>query len=86
MHSICFIPLIGGCEYGLLNEDDEIIKKFSMIQIEYHYGYDKLVDKLRKCYFNIKYTEPQILYNISVGRTLTLGYIYAEDQGQGQLN
>ncbi|MEM3555032.1 MAG: FkbM family methyltransferase [Candidatus Micrarchaeaceae archaeon] len=68
-----------GCEYSLLNEDDEIIKKFSMIQIEYHYGYDKLVDKLRKCGFNIKYTEPQILYNKSVDRTLILGYIYAEN-------
>ncbi|MEM4071650.1 MAG: FkbM family methyltransferase [Thermoplasmata archaeon] len=69
-----------GCEYSLLNEDDEIIKKFSMIEIEYHYGYEKLVDKLRKCGYNVKYTEPKESYNPSAGKTMMLGYIYAEKQ------
>ena len=69
-----------GCEYNLLNEDDEIIKKFAMIQIEYHYGYEKLVDKLKECGFAIKYTEPRESYSPSVGEIMMHGYIYAERQ------
>ncbi|MEM3790986.1 MAG: FkbM family methyltransferase [Thermoproteota archaeon] len=69
-----------GCEYNLLNEDDEIIKKFAMIQIEYHFGYEKLVDKLKECGFAIKYTEPREFYNPSAGKTMMQGYIYAERQ------
>ncbi|MEM4056765.1 MAG: FkbM family methyltransferase [Thermoplasmatales archaeon] len=69
-----------GCEYNLLNEDDETIKKFTMIQIEYHYGYEKLVDKLKECGFTVKYTEPKESYNTSAGKTMMIGYIYAERQ------
>ncbi|MEM3859391.1 MAG: FkbM family methyltransferase, partial [Candidatus Micrarchaeaceae archaeon] len=69
-----------GCEYNLLNEDDETIKKFSMIQIEYHYGYEKLVDKLKECGFTVKYTEPKEFYNPSARKTMMIGYIYAERQ------
>ncbi|MEM3907087.1 MAG: FkbM family methyltransferase [Nitrososphaerota archaeon] len=67
-----------GCEYNLLNEDDETIKKFTMIQIEYHYGYEKLVDKLKECGFTVKYTEPKEFYVKSTGKTMMTGYIYAE--------
>ncbi|MEM3844602.1 MAG: FkbM family methyltransferase [Candidatus Parvarchaeota archaeon] len=67
-----------GCEYSLLNEDDEIIKKFFMIEIEYHYGYEKLVDKLRKCGYNIRYTEPHKFYNSSIGKMTIVGFIYAQ--------
>ncbi|MEM3715022.1 MAG: FkbM family methyltransferase [Nitrososphaeria archaeon] len=67
-----------GCEYNLLNEDDETIKTFSMIQIEYHYGYEKLVDKLKECSFTVKYTDPKEIYNGSAGKTMKVGYIYAE--------
>jgi FkbM family methyltransferase len=44
-----------GCEYNLLNEDNSIIRKFSQIQIEYHYGYKKLVKKLNKAGFQVEY-------------------------------
>ncbi|MEM4058710.1 MAG: FkbM family methyltransferase [Thermoplasmata archaeon] len=67
-----------GCEYNLLNETNETIRKFSMAQIEYHYDYEKLVDKLRKCGYNVRYTEPKILYNSSVGKTMIVGYIYVQ--------
>ncbi|MEM4115324.1 MAG: FkbM family methyltransferase [Saccharolobus sp.] len=67
-----------GCEYNLFKETDETIGKFSMVQIEYHYSYEKLVDKLKECGFNVKYTEPKVEYNPSAGKTLMLGYIYAE--------
>lgn len=69
-----------GCEYNLLNEAYETLKKFSMIEVEYHYGYEKLVDKLKDCGFNVKYTEPKKFYNSSAGKTMMIGYIYAEKQ------
>jgi FkbM family methyltransferase len=67
-----------GCEYNLLNEDDETIKKFSMIQIEYHYGYEKLVNKLKGIGFECKYTEPIKFYNQSASKTMMIGYIFAQ--------
>ena len=34
-----------GCEYNLLDEDEEVLRRFRMIQVEYHYGYQKLKEK-----------------------------------------
>jgi FkbM family methyltransferase len=68
-----------GCEYSLLNEDDEIIRVFRMIQIEYHYGYDKLKNKLERCGFNVRCTEPVNSYDPYAANTnMAFGYIYAE--------
>jgi len=53
-----------GCEYNLLEEDCEVLRRFNLIQIEYHYGYEKLKEKLEKCGFNVKYTEPENNYNL----------------------
>lgn len=61
-----------GYEYNLLDEDEEILRRFRMIQIEYHYGYEKLEEKLKKAGFKVKHTEPINFYNAKVG------YIYAE--------
>ncbi|MEM4091365.1 MAG: FkbM family methyltransferase [Thermoplasmatales archaeon] len=70
-----------GCEYYLLKETDETIRKFSMIQIEYHYGYERLVDKLKDCGFNVKYTEPKKTYNSNLNGYMRVGYIYAKQVG-----
>lgn len=43
-----------GCEHNLLDEDYEVLRRFNLIQIEYHYGYEKLKEKLEKCGFNVK--------------------------------
>lgn len=67
-----------GCEYHLLEEKNEIISKFSQIQIEYHYGYEKLVNKLNECGFNTEFTEPIKSYNESAGKTMMIGYIFAK--------
>lgn len=67
-----------GSEYNLLNEKNEIIKHFSRIQIEYHYGYEKLIAKLKECGFSTKYTEPVKGYNSSSDKTMLIGYIFAE--------
>ncbi|MEM0136634.1 MAG: FkbM family methyltransferase [Thermoplasmatales archaeon] len=65
-----------GCEYDLLKENNETMKKFSMVQIEYHYGYDKLVKKLKDCGFDIKYTEPEKSFYRRSGTVKGVGYIY----------
>ena len=52
-----------GCEYALLNEDNEVFNHIEMIQIEYHYGYENLVKKLKNCGYDVKYTEPKKTYN-----------------------
>jgi FkbM family methyltransferase len=67
-----------GCEYNLLEEDNDTIRRFKMIQIEYHHGYHKLVERLRKCGFLVKYTKPQrTLFKLG---EVQLGYIYAQLQ------
>ena len=61
-----------GCEYdSILNTDNEILKKFSTIIIEYHYGYQNLVEKLEKCGFQVKKTAPMYYSHYHIG------YIYA---------
>lgn len=67
-----------GCEYNLLNEDNETLRKFKRIQIEYHYGYEKLVDKLKECNFDLKYTKPKKVYIRSASTpNMLIGWIYA---------
>ena len=72
-----------GCEYNLLDEDEEGLRRFRMIQIEYHYGYQKLKEKLEKCGFTVKCTEPVNFYNSEASNpNMVVGYIYAEIKQQ----
>lgn len=69
-----------GCEYEiLLSADPEILRRFSHIQLEYHYGYKNLQSKLEKNGFKIRKSKPkrgkQIHPNIP---NTYVGYIYAE--------
>ena len=43
-----------GCENALLEEDDETLKKFKKIVLEFHYGYKNIESKLKHAGF---YTE-----------------------------
>lgn len=68
-----------GCEYNLLKEKNDTLKTFKRIQIEYHYGCEKLIKKLRECSFNLKYTKPRKYYNKdATDHHMYLGWIYAE--------
>ena len=67
-----------GCEYNLLNENPDTLKMFKKIIIEYHYGYEKLIAKLKDCNFDVKYTEPQKWYDKENNHNLVQGYIYAK--------
>jgi FkbM family methyltransferase len=68
-----------GCEYNLLDEDNDVLQKLSKIQIEYHYGYEKLKEKLEKSGFIVRYTEPKKDYNLDFSNpNMVVGFIYAE--------
>jgi len=70
-----------GCEYNLLDEDEDILRRLRMIQIEYHYGYEKLKEKLEEFGFKVKYTEPVKTYNPDASNpNMVVGYIYAKRQ------
>ena len=67
-----------GCEYNLLTEEADTLKMFKKIIIEYHYGYENLIAKLKECNFDVKYTEPRKWYDKDNERHLVQGYIYAK--------
>ena len=48
-----------GCENEIINSaSNEILQRFSHIQIEYHSGYKILKEKLEKCGFRVSVTRP----------------------------
>ena len=68
-----------GCEYNLLKEDNDTLKKFKRIQIEYHYGYEKLKEKLENCGFDVTFTKPVHIYNKDASNpNMVIGQIYAK--------
>jgi FkbM family methyltransferase len=73
-----------GCEYDIiLSAEKTTLRKFSHIQIEYHYGYKILEQKLLKCGFRVSHTIPQYSPGSQNpfkkgSRTEFIGYIYAE--------
>ena len=68
-----------GCEYkAIMASSKDTLRKFSKMQIEYHYGYNDLVDKLRSCGFKVRYTRARSDYNICASNpNMSVGYIYA---------
>ncbi len=68
-----------GCEYNLLKEDNDTLKKFKMIQIEYHYGYEKLKEKLEEAGFSVTYSKPVKKINKdATEQSMVMGFIYAK--------
>ncbi|MEM3193294.1 MAG: FkbM family methyltransferase [Candidatus Parvarchaeota archaeon] len=75
-----------GCEYNLLNENDQTLMKFKQIQIEFHYGYKNLAKKLECSGFNVKQkilgkingNVPELKRMALENKDNTSGYIYAE--------
>ncbi len=63
-----------GCEYNLLNEGNETLRRFERMQIEYHYGYEKLKNKFEEAGFKVKCTEPVLGAD---NKNMHMGYIYA---------
>jgi len=62
-----------GCEYDLLRTADiNVMRRFSKIMIEYHYGYKELIKRLKNSGFGTRHTIPKHMKN-----GMILGYVYA---------
>ena len=68
-----------GAEYEIFKgASNESIKRFAQIAIEYHFGYESLVKRLKACGFKVKYTQPKISRNAETnGMRMNYGAIYA---------
>jgi FkbM family methyltransferase len=65
-----------GCEYEIvLSADSRILKRFSDIHIEYHYGYREIKEKLVKSGFSVDVTGPSRNF-----RKQYIGHIYAKQR------
>jgi FkbM family methyltransferase len=66
-----------GCEYdAILSSPERVLQKFSYIQIEYHYGYKNLKNKLEASGFDVLVSKPMIDFSYNPRRVI--GYIYAK--------
>jgi FkbM family methyltransferase len=51
-----------GCEYDvILSCAESTLRRFSHIQVEYHYGYKNIKEKLEKCGFSVSFSRPLYL-------------------------
>ncbi len=61
-----------GCEYSaILDEDCNVLRRFSYIEMEYHNGYKNIKEKLESCGFLITYDKPIRMKSRDLN-----GYIY----------
>jgi FkbM family methyltransferase len=67
-----------GCEYeSILLASRDVLRSFSHIQIEYHYGYKDLKYKLEENGFIVSVSKPQLVPNVENSNRLYIGNIYA---------
>ncbi len=67
-----------GCEYEIiLKASRDVLRRFSEIQVEYHYGYKNIEERLREMGFDVKITKPTKKYNFATSSIMTVGFINA---------
>lgn len=75
-----------GCEYNLLDEPINVLRKFKRVQIEFHYGFRNLERKLKESGFSVSHSKPiksmgdeSLLRKMALTNDdLTFGFLYAE--------
>jgi FkbM family methyltransferase len=69
-----------GCEYdAILSASDSTLKRFSRMQIEYHYGYQNICQKLKQIGFEVSVKKPTYQRNeFAKNKHMYIGYIYAK--------
>lgn len=79
LDSACLKLDCEGCEYdAILNTSNDILRKFSRIQIEYHYGYKDICKKLKECGFKVNVSRPIHNKNVHAEeKDMYIGFIYA---------
>jgi len=67
-----------GCEYDvIMSSSKSLLRKFTHIEVEYHYGYRNLEKKLEECGFKIKHSSPMFISNKQSNTSMYFGYLYA---------
>lgn len=70
-----------GCEYDfILNASFDDLSRFSHIQIEYHFGYQNLKNKLEACGFEVIFTKPSFFIPTNKNR-MTRSLIWSPSSG-----
>jgi hypothetical protein len=66
-----------GCEYGAIVNSHRI-GELKQIQVEYHYGPEKIVEALKAAGFRVLVDEPRRVYDACMKiPDMSVGYIYA---------
>ncbi len=67
-----------GCEYGIFrSSSSKTLGSFSLIHVEYHYGYRDIVERLRNEGFMVRYTRPSYNFTGWGSRPMLKGHIIA---------
>jgi FkbM family methyltransferase len=68
-----------GCEYdSILSTSKDILRQFSHIHIEYHWGYRNLREKLEKCGFTVSVARPRLIISAPRRKKMYVGDIDAQ--------
>lgn len=66
-----------GCEYdSIMQSSKETLQKFTHVQLEYHYGYKNLKQKLEESGFRVSITGPK--YTANSHRKMYVGWLWAQ--------
>ena len=68
-----------GCEYdAILNASDKTLRRFPLVQIEYHYGYKNLEGRLKRAGFVVNTTRPHFRFSPDANiPQMYVGMLYA---------
>ena len=71
------VDIEGGERELFLNASSEALCRFSVIHVEYHYGYLDILKRLENEGFKVKYTKPSYLFKGIGKKPMLTGNIYA---------
>ncbi len=71
------VDIEGGERELFRNATSEALGKFSLIHVEYHYGYLDILKRLEKEGFKVKYTKPSYVFKEFGKKPMITGDIYA---------
>lgn len=68
-----------GYEYEIIGKaDNELLRRFKSIMMEYHYGYRSLERKLVAAGFNVRHTTPSYVSSVDDKKDHLYGFLFAE--------
>ena len=75
-----------GCEYNILNEEEDVLRKYKRIMLEFHYGYQNIENKLKNAGFSTEAIriqkfgreDPSLKSMALKNNDYTIGLLYSE--------